>query len=171
MLHISRLGEWGDRNQFLMSSWLKDCKFSSVQSLSRVQLFETLWTAAQQVSLSITSSQILLKLMSIKSVMPSNHFILCCPLLLPSIIQSRSFLMNQLFTLGDQSTGVSASASVLPVNIQDWFPLGWTSWISLKSKELSRVFSNNTAQKHQFFSIRPSLWSNFHIHTWLLEEP
>ena len=137
---------------------------------SYVQLFATPWTIACVASLYFTISLSLLKLMSIESVMLSNHLVLCRPLLLPSIIQSRSFLMNQLFTLGDQSTGVSASASVLPVNIQDWFPLGWTSWISLKSKELSRVFSNNTAQKHQFFSIRPSLWSNFHIHTWLLEE-
>ena len=90
MPHISRLGEWGDRNQFLMSSWLKDCKFSSVQFssvqlLSRVQLFVTPWTAACQASLSITNSWSLLKLMSIESVMPSNHLILCHPLLLPSI--------------------------------------------------------------------------------------
>ena len=67
--------------------------------------------------------------------------------------------------------GVSASASVLPVNIQDWFPLGWTCWISLQSKGLSRVFSNTTVQKHQFFSAQPSLWSNSHICTWLLEKP
>ena len=69
-----------------------------------------------------------------------------------------------------KSIGVSASASVLLMNIQDWFPLGWTSWISLKSKGLSRVFSNTTVQKHQFFDTWPSLWSNSHIHTWLLEK-
>ena len=66
---------------------------------------------------------------------------------------------------------VSASASVLPMNIQNWFPLGWTGWISLLSKGLSRVFSNTTVQKHRFFSVQPSLWSNSHIHTWLLEKP
>ena len=66
---------------------------------------------------------------------------------------------------------VSASASVLPMNIQDWFPLGWTGLSSLQSKGLSRVFSNTTVQKHQFFSAHPSLWSNFHIHAWLLEKP
>ena len=84
---------------------------------------------------------------------------------------SRSFQMNQFFTSGSQSIGVSISTSVLPMNIQDWFPLGWTSWISLQFKRLSRVFSNTTVQKHQFFSTQPSLWSNSHIHTWLLEKP
>ena len=83
---------------------------------------------------------------------------------------SGSFHMSQLFTSGVQSTGVSASASLLPMNIQDWFPLGWTGWIAL-SKGLSRVFSNTTVQKHQFFSAQLSLQSNFHIHTWLLEKP
>ena len=84
---------------------------------------------------------------------------------------SGSFQMSQFFTLGSQSTGVSASASVLPMNIQDWFPLGWTDWISLLSKGFSRVFSNTTVQKHQFFSSQPSLYFNSHIHTWLLEKP
>ena len=70
-----------------------------------------------------------------------------------------------------ESTGALASASVLPMNIQDWFPLGCTGWISLQSKGLSRVFSNTTVQKHQFFDTQPSLWSNFHIHTWLREKP
>ena len=79
--------------------------------------------------------------------------------------------MSQLFTSGGQSIRVSASTSVLPVNTQDWFPLGWTGWISLQSKGLSRVFSNTTAQKHQFFGTQLSLWSNSHIHTWLLEKP
>ena len=85
--------------------------------------------------------------------MPSNHLILCCPLfLLPSIFpESGSFLTSQFFTLGGQSIGVSASASVLPMKIQDWFPLGWTGWISLESNRLSRVFSNTTVQKHPFF--------------------
>ena len=84
---------------------------------------------------------------------------------------SGSFPMSQFFTSGAQSTGASASASVFPMNIQDWFPLGWTGLISLQSMGLSRVFSNTTVQKHHFFGIKPSLWSNSHIHTWLLEEP
>ena len=82
-----------------------------------------------------------------------------------------SFQISQFFPSGGQSAGVSASASVLPVNIQDWFPLGLTGLISLQSKGYSRVFSNSKAQKHQFFSTQPSLRSNSHIHTWLLEKP
>ena len=103
---------------------------SSVKSLSRVQLFVTPWTAACQASLSITNSQSLLKLMSIESVMPSNHLILCRPLLscLQSFPASGSFPVSQFFPSGGQRIGVSASASVLPMNIQDWFLLGWTGW-------------------------------------------
>ena len=129
---------------------------SSVQLLSHVWLFETPWTAARQASLSITNSQSLFKLMSIESVMPSNHLILCCSLLLPpSIFPSiRVFSNSQFFTSGGQSIGVSASA--LPMNIQEWFPLGWTGWVSLQSKRLSRVFSNTTVQKHQCFGIQLS---------------
>ena len=89
-----------------------------------------------------------------------------CPQSLPA---SESFPMSQLFASGSQSIG--ASSSVLPMNIQDWFPLGLPGWISLQSKGLSRVFSNTTVQKHQFFSTQPSLWSNYHIHTWLLGKP
>ena len=86
---------------------------------------------------------------------------------------SGSFQMSQFFASGGQNIGVSASASVLPLNIQDWFPLGWTGWISLQSKGLSRVFSNTTVQKHQFFSAQLFFFfkSNSHIHTWLLEKP
>ena len=84
---------------------------------------------------------------------------------------SGSFQMSQLFASGGQSIGVSASASVHPMNTKDWYPLGWTGWISLQSKGLSRVFSNTTVQKHQFFSTQPSLWSSSHIHTWPLEKP
>ena len=117
-----------------------------VQSLSRVWLFATPWTAAFQASLSFTISLSLFKLMSIESVIPSNQFILCHSLLfLPSIFPSiRVSLMSQLFASGGQSTGVSASASVLLMNIQDWFPLRLTSLISLQSKRLSKVFSNTT---------------------------
>ena len=139
-------------------------------SLSCVQLFATPWTAAHQASLSITNSWSLLKLMSIESVMPSYHLILCGPLLLlPSIFPSiGSFPMSQFFASGGQSIGVSASTSGLPMNAQDWSPLGWTGWIT---KGLSRVFSNTIVQKHQFFGDQLSLWSNSHIHTWLLEKP
>ena len=91
-----------------------------------------------------------------------------CPQSLPA---SESFPMSQLFAWGSQSTGVSALASVLPMNIQDWSPLRWTSWTSLQSKGLSRVFSNTTVQKHQFFGAQLSSQSNSHIHTWPLEKP
>ena len=133
-------------------------QFSSVQSLSHVRLFANLWTAVHQASLSITNSRSLLKLMSIASVMPSNHLIFSHPLLLPSVFPSiRVFSNESVLQSGGQSTGVSASASsALPMNIQDWFPLGWTGWISLQSKELSGAFSNTTVQKHQFLSAQPS---------------
>ena len=88
-----------------------------------------------------------------------------------SLPASGSFQMSQLFTWGGQSIGVSASASVLPMNTQDWSPLGWTGWISLQSKGLSRVLSNTTVQKHQFFGAQLSSQSNSHIHTWPLEKP
>ena len=91
-----------------------------------------------------------------------------CPQSLPA---SGYFPVSQLFTSGGQSIGVSALASVLPMNTQDWSPLGWIGWISLQSKGLSRVFSNTTVQKHQFFSAQLSSQSNSHIHTWLLEKP
>ena len=90
-----------------------------------------------------------------------------CPQSLPA---SESFPMSQLFARGGQSIGVSASASVLPMNTHDWFPLEWTGWISLQSKGLSRVFSNTTAQKHQFFGAQLSSQSNSHIHTWPQEK-
>ena len=128
------------------------------------------WTEACQACLSFTISWSLLKLMSNELVMPSNHLILCCPLLLPpSICPSiRVFSNESVLWSGGQSIG--ASASVLPMNIQDWFPLGLIGWISLQSKGLSRVFSNTKVWKHQFFSAQPSLWSKSHIHTWLLEK-
>ena len=88
-----------------------------------------------------------------------------------SLPASGAFPMSQLFTWGGQNIGVSASASVLPMNTPDWFPLGWTAWISLQSKGLSRVFSNTTVQKHQFFGAQLSSQSNSHIHTWPLEKP
>ena len=154
--------------------WLiRYIQLSSVQSLSRVPLFVTWWTGACQASLSIISSWRLLRLMSIKSVCHPTISFSAVPfsLCLQSFPASRSFPMSQLFTWGGQSIRVSASTSVLPMNTQDWSPLGWTGWISLQSKGLSRVFSNTTVQKHQFLSTQLSLWSNSHIHTWLLGKP
>ena len=131
----------------IYGSWLITAEhFSSVQSLSYVRLFATPWIAARQASLSITNSQSSLKLMSVVSAMPSNHLILCCPLLLPTSIfpSIRVFSVSQFLTLGGQS--IRASASVLSMNIQDWFPLGLIGLISLQSKGLSRVFFNTTVQ-------------------------
>ena len=134
-------------------------QFSSVQLLSYVRLLETPWTAACQASLSITNSWSSPKPMSIElvihpvissSVIPFSP----CPQSFPA---SGSFQMSQLFASGGQSIGVSASTSVLPMNTQAWSPLGWTGWISLQSKGLSRVFSNTTVQKHQFFGAQLSL--------------
>ena len=139
-------------------------QFTSVQSLSYVWLFATPWTTAHQASLSITNCQSLFKLKSIQSwghptisssVIPFSS----C---LQSLPASGSFPMSQFFVSGGQSIGVSASASVLTMNTQDWFPL--------QSKGLSRVFPNITVQKHQFFGTLLSLWSNSHIHMWLLEK-
>ena len=145
-------------------------RFSSLQSLSCVRLFVTPWTTARQASLSITNSWSLPKAMSIESVMPSSHLILCRPLLLclQSFLASGSFQMSQLCASGGQTTGVSASTSVLLMNIHDWFPLELTC---LMSKGLSRVFCNTIVQKHQFYGSQLPLWSNSHNHTWILEKP
>ena len=152
---------------------MKWFQFSSVQLLSRVWLFATPWIAARQASLSITNSQSSLRLTSIESVMPSSHLILCCPLLLlpQSLPASESFPMSQLFASGGQSTRVSALVPFLPKKSQSWSPSEWTGWISLQFKGLSRVFSNTTVQKHQFFSAQPSSQSNSHIHTWPQKKP
>ena len=161
------------KNYIAHSKSIVILQFSTVQSLSRVRLFVTTWTTALQASVSITDSLSLFKLMSIGwwchptisfSVVPFSSR-------LQSFPASGSFQMSQFFTSGDQSNGVSASASVLLINIQDWFPLGWTGWISLQSKGLSRIFSNTTVQKHQFFSAQLSSQSNCHLRTWLLEKP
>ena len=144
----------------------------TVQSLGRVWLFATPWTAAHQASLSFTIPQSLLKLMSFELMMPSNHLILCCSLLLLlSIFPSIRVFSNESATSSGQNIGASASASVLSVNTQGWFPLRLTGLISLQSKGLSRVFSSTTVWKYWFFSAHPSLWSNSHIRTWLLENP
>ena len=136
--------------------------FSSVQSLSHVWLFATPWTAACQDSLSITNCRSLLKLMSIESVISSKHLILCHPLLLPSSVfhSIRVFSNQSILPIRWPkywSIEVSASVSVLPMSIQDWFPLGWTGWISFQPKRLSRVFFITTAQKHQFYCVQRSI--------------
>ena len=157
---------WGNNKAHII-------RFSSVQSLSRVRLFATPWIAARQASLSLIISWSSPKFMSIELVMPFNHLILCHPLLLlpQSFPASESFPMSWPFPSCGQSIGASASVSVLPMKIQHWFTLGLTGLISLQSKGLSRVFSNITVQKHQYFGTQPSLWSNSHIHAWLLEKP
>ena len=125
---------------------------------SHTIVYDCLWPHGPQHArplCPIINRQNLLKRMSIESVMPSNHLILCHPLLLPplqSFPASGFYQMSQFLASGGQIIGISASASVLPMDIQDWFPLGWTGWISLLSKGLSRVFSNTKVQKHQFFS-------------------
>ena len=131
--------------------------FSSIQLLSHVRHFETSWTAAHQASVSITNSRSLLKFMSIEALMPSNQLILCHPLLLLSSIfpSIRVFSNESVLCIRWPKYWNFTSASVLPMNIQDW--LGLTGWISLQSKGLSRVFSNTEVQKHQFFSIQLSL--------------
>ena len=139
------------------SLWHHGLQFSSV-----AQSCPTLWDRMNRSMPGLPVHHQLLEFTQtqvIELMMPSNHHILCHPLLLlPSVFPATgSFQMSQLFTSGGQSIGVSASASVLPMNIQDWFPLGWTSWISLQSKGLSRVFSNTTVQKHQFFGTQLSL--------------
>ena len=134
----------------------KNCKASSwyqstVQSFNRVQLFATPWTAAPQASLSIANSWSLLKPMSIESVMPYNHLILCQPLLLPPLIfpSIRVFSNESVPHIRWPEYCSFSFSTVLPMNIQDWLPLGWTGWISLQSKGLSRVFSNTTVQKYK----------------------
>ena len=149
--------------------WSKFNMLSSVQLLSRVRLFATPWVAARQASLSITNSQSSRKLTSIEWVIPSSHLLLCRPHLTPPSIFASIRVFSSVS--GGQSIGVSASASVLPMNTQDWAPSEWTGWISLQSKGLSRVFSKTTVQKHRFFGTQLSSQSNSHIHTWLLEKP
>ena len=148
-------------------------QFSSVQLLSRVQLFATPWIAACQASLSITNSRSSLNSRPLSqwchlAISSSVVLFSSCRQSLPA---SESFPMSQLFTWGGQSTGVSALASFLPKNTQGWCPSEWTGWISLQSKGLSRVFSNTTVQKHQFFGAQPYSQSNSHIHTWPQEKP
>ena len=144
----------------------------AVQSLSHVPLFVTPWTAACQASLSFTISRSLFKLMSIESMMSSNHLILCCsPLLLSSIFPSTGVFSNDSAFRIRWPKYWSFSFSISPSNkYSGLISLGLTGLTSLHSKGFSRAFSNTTVQKHQFFSVQPSLWSNSQIHTSLLEK-
>ena len=143
-------------------------QFRSVQSLSHVQLFATPWTAAHQASLFITNSRRSLKFISIESVMPSSHLILCRPLLLlPPIPSSIRVFSNESILCMKWPKYWSFSFSISPMNTHDWSPSEWTGWIALQSKGLS----NTTVQNHQFFSTQLSSQSNSHIHTWAQEKP
>ena len=148
-------------------------QFSSLQSLSHVWLFAIPWIAARQATLPSPTLGVHSNLHPSSrwchpaissSVVPFSS----CPQSLPA---SESFPMSQLFTWGGQSPGVSASASFPPKKSQGWSPSEWSGWISLQSKGLSRVFSNTTVQKQQFFGAQLSSQSNSHIHTWPLEKP
>ena len=143
------------------------------QLLSHVWLFATPWLQSTRLPCSSPYPRACSNLCPLSWW--CHPFISSSVVLFPSCLQSFpasvSFPMSQLFASGGQSIGVSASTSVLLMNIQGWFPLGLTVLFSLQSKRLSRVLSNTTVQKHRFFSVQPSLWSNTHIHTWLLEEP
>ena len=146
-------------------------QFSSVQSLSHIRLFPIPWTAVylpvQHQLLDLTQPHV----HQVSDAIQPSHS-LSSRLLWPSILPaSGSFPKIRFFPSGGQSIGVSALASVLPMNIQDWFFFKLTGWISLMSMGLSRVFSNITVQKHLFFGAQLSLWSNSHIHTWLLKKP
>ena len=158
-----------------MEVYLAHCvvQFSSVQLLCGVWLFTTQRNAAGQASLSITNFWILLKLMPIASVVTSHHLILCrLLLLLPSIFpRIRVFSIESVLHIRWPKYWSFSLSIVLPMNIQDWFPLGWTGWISLQSKGLTRVFSNTTVQKQPFFGTHLSLNPNSNIHTCLLEKP
>ena len=152
-------------------NFITQYQFSSVQSLSCVRLFATPWIAAGQASLSISNSRSSLRLTYASqwchpAISSSVDHFSSCPQSLPA---SESFPMSQLFEWGGQRTGVSALASIIPKKSQGWSPSEWTGWISLQSKGLSRVFSNTTVQKHQFFSAQLSSQSNSHIHTWPLK--
>ena len=148
-------------------------QFSSFQLQSCVWFFATPWMAACQDCLSITNSRGLPKLMSIESVMPSNHLILChCLLLLPSMFPNIRVFSNESALRIRWPKCWSFSFNISSSNEHSrLYPLGWTGWISLQFKGLSRVFSNTTVQKHQFFGAQLSFWSNSDIHTWLLKKP
>ena len=140
-----------------------------VQSLSCVWLIMTPWTAAHPAFLFFTIFQSLPSPLSWWCHLTISSSVIPFSSCLQSLPAPGSFQMSQFFASGGQSIGVSASTSILPMNTLDWSPLWWTGWISLQSKGLSRVFSNTTVQELQFFCAQLSLWSNSHIHIWLLE--
>ena len=169
--------------QYYLHSWilsfldnLPSVKFSSVQFSSVAQSCPTLCEPMNRSTPGLPVHHQLLEFTQTHvhwvgdAIQPSHPVVpfSSCPQSLPA---SESFPMSQLFAWAGQNIGVSALASILPKNTQDWSPLEWTGWISLQSKGLSRVFSNTRAQKHQFFSAQLSSQSNFHIHTWPLEKP
>ena len=155
------------------SIFISNIQFSSVQSLSRVRLFATPWIPERQASCLLPSPRVH------SDSRPSSPW--CHPAISSSVVPfsscpqslpaSESFPVSQLFAWGIRSIGASALASFLPKKSQGWSPSQWTGWISLQSKGLSRVFSNTTVQKHQFFGTQPSSQSNSHIHTWPQEKP
>ena len=152
-------------------SRLQGSFYISLQSLSRVWLFATPWIAARQASLSITNSRSLLKLISIESVMPSNHLILCQPLpLLPSFLPSIKVFSNESALCIRWPKYQSFSFSIIPSNEYSGMISSRFDWFNLLAL-LSRVFPSTTIWKHQFFDAQPSSWSNSHICTWLLEKP
>ena len=150
---------------------------SSVQFSSVTQSCPTLWDPMNHSTPGLPVHHQLLEFTQTHAhrvsdaIQPSHPLSSASPPAPQSLPASGSFPISQLFAWGGQSTGVSAPASVLPMNTRDSSPLGWTSWISLQSKGLSRIFSNTTVQKHQFLSTQLSSQSNFHIHTWPLEKP
>ena len=153
----------------------KSSNLTSVHLLGPLQLFVTPWTATHQDSLSIIiqtpglySNSCPSFLWCHPTISSSITCFFSCPQSLPA---SGSFPMSQFFASGSQSIGASASVTVFPMNIQDWFPLGLTGWISLQTRGFSKVFSSTRVWKHQFFGAQSSLWSSFHIYTWLLEKP
>ena len=164
-----RNADMGENHFFFFIVSVSSVQFShSVMSDSA-----TPWIAARQASLSITNSRSSprLNIHQVSDAIQPSHPLSSPSPPAPNPSQHQSFPMSQLFAWGGQSTGVSALASFLPKNTQGWSLLEWTGWISLKSKGLSRIFSNTTVQKHQFFGTQLSSQSNSHIHTWPLEKP
>ena len=147
--------------------WNFNSGFVVVQPLSHVQVFATPWVPCPSISPGICSNSCLLSRWCHPTISCSVVPFFCPQ----SFSASGSFPVSQFFAPGSQIIGALASASVLPMNIKCWFPLRWPGLISLPAKRLSRVFSNTTVQKHQLFGAYPSLWSNSHIHMWLLEKP
>ena len=170
--HFHQYSKFSIRTYILISSLFSSVQFSSVQSLSRVWLFATPWIAARQASLSITNSWSSPKLKCIESVMPSSQLILCCPLLLlPPIPPSIRVFSNESTLFMRWPKYWSFSFSISPSKEHPGLISFRMEWLDLLSKWLSRVFSNTTVQKHQYFGAQPSSQSNSHIHTWPLEKP